>query len=163
MQLSRLTSEHDSDAKPQYSLPSMGEIRARPSCGLQVVSTFSGCGGSCLGFEQEGYRIRFASEFVTPAADTYHANHPDVPVDTGDIRELHAQHVLDVIGMERGQLDVLEGSPPCASFSASGIQARQWGQVKSYSGTQQRTDGTCSLISLDCVTDSCPRCSSPRT
>jgi DNA (cytosine-5)-methyltransferase 1 len=127
-------------AAPPYELASMSDIRAVPDNGYRVVSTFSGCGGSCLGFEAEGYRIAFASEFVPAAADTYEANHPDVPVDRADIRQLSAEHVLDVIGLDAGALDVMEGSPPCASFSRSGIQSRQWGKNAAYSSTHQRTD-----------------------
>lgn len=35
--------------KPPYLVPSMDEIRAIPWNGYKVASTFSGCGGSCLG------------------------------------------------------------------------------------------------------------------
>ena len=38
------------------------------------------------------------------------------------------------------RFDVLEGSPPCASFSVSGIRDEGWGQVRPYSDTKQRTD-----------------------
>jgi DNA (cytosine-5)-methyltransferase 1 len=127
-------------AKPSYRVPSMQEIAALPKNGLNVVSTFSGCGGSCLGFEMAGYTIRFASEFIPAAAETYRLNHPRVPIDTGDIRALDAQTILETIGMQRGEVDVLEGSPPCASFSTAGAVDSNWQQVKQYSDTQQRTD-----------------------
>ncbi|MCZ7637642.1 MAG: hypothetical protein M5U12_17375 [Verrucomicrobia bacterium] len=42
--------------KPPYRVPSMAEIAAVPDNGLRVVSTFSGCGGSCLGYRTAGYR-----------------------------------------------------------------------------------------------------------
>jgi len=42
--------------------------------------------------------------------------------------------------MRVGELDVLDGSPPCASFSSSGKREKGWGTVKSYSDTEQRTD-----------------------
>src|SRR5688500_2528948 len=51
-------------AKPPYRVPSMDEIRAVPWNGLTVVSTFSGCGGSCLGYRMAGYRVVWANEFV---------------------------------------------------------------------------------------------------
>jgi len=46
------------------------------------VSTFSGCGGSCLGFRMAGFRVLWASEFVPAAQDTYRANHPGTILDT---------------------------------------------------------------------------------
>src|SRR5262249_35052188 len=38
------------------------------------------------------------------------------------------------------ELDLLDGSPPCASFSTAGKREKGWGQVKPYSDTRQRTD-----------------------
>jgi DNA (cytosine-5)-methyltransferase 1 len=57
----------------------MTEIAAVPWNGLNVVSTFSGCGGSCLGFRMAGYRVVWANEFIPAAAETYRANHPNTP------------------------------------------------------------------------------------
>src|SRR5438105_2796641 len=37
--------------KPPYCVPSMDEIAELPWNGYTMVSTFSGCGGSCLGFK----------------------------------------------------------------------------------------------------------------
>jgi DNA (cytosine-5)-methyltransferase 1 len=42
--------------------------------------------------------------------------------------------------MERGDLDLFEGSPPCASFSAAGLGEKAWGKTKKYSDKEQRTD-----------------------
>jgi DNA (cytosine-5)-methyltransferase 1 len=126
------------DAKPPYRIPLMSEIRALPWNGLNVVSTFSGCGGSCLGFKMAGYRVLWASEFVPAAQETYRANHPDTYLDTSDIRIVTAESVRKVIGDV--EIDVLEGSPPCASFSTAGKTSRGWGQVRKYSDLEQRTD-----------------------
>lgn len=126
--------------KPPYRVPSMDEVRAVPPNGYLVASTFSGCGGSCLGFKMAGFRHVFASEFVDAARETYAANFPGVHVDGRDIRQVQPEDVLGVAGVGPGQLDVLEGSPPCASFSTAGKRSKGWGQVKAYSDTSQRTD-----------------------
>ena len=39
-----------------------------------------------------------------------------------------------------GQLDLLDGSPPCASFSTSGTRDAGWCKVKKYSDVHQRVD-----------------------
>jgi DNA (cytosine-5)-methyltransferase 1 len=39
-----------------------------------------------------------------------------------------------------GDIDVMDGSPPCASFSTAGKREAGWGKVKNYSDTKQRTD-----------------------
>jgi DNA (cytosine-5)-methyltransferase 1 len=105
------------------------------------VSTFSGCGGSSLGYRIEGFRVLWASEFVEAARETYRANAPDYTVlDGRDIREVQPAEVLGAIGLDEGELDLLDGSPPCASFSMAGKRQKHWGEVKAYSDTKQRTD-----------------------
>ena len=133
------------DAPPPHDMgpalvPSMREIESIEPNGLQIVSTFSGCGGSCLGFRMAGYRTLFASEFIPAAQETYRANHPGVHIDTRDIRQLMAEDVFAATGLQRWELDVLEGSPPCASFSMAGKREAGWNTVKPYSDTKQRTD-----------------------
>lgn len=126
---------------PPFHLPSMSDVElARGTTGLTVVSTFSGCGGSCLGFEMAGYRVLWANEFVEAARETYAANHRETILDGRDIRQVKPEEILSAIGLARGELDVLNGSPPCASFSSAGRREKGWGQVKSYSDTKQRTD-----------------------
>lgn len=126
--------------KPAYRIPSMDEIRAVERNGLRVISTFSGCGGSSLGFRWAGYRSLWSSEFVPEAAETYRANFPDVPLGVQDIRDVEPALLLERFDIDRGDLDVLEGSPPCASFSMAGKRDAHWGEVKSYSDVKQRTD-----------------------
>lgn len=126
--------------KPPYTIPSMTTIQDIPWNGYNVVSTFSGCGGSCLGFEMEGFRICWANEFIPAAAEVYRLNHPGVVLNTEDIRTITAESILDTIGLAVGELDILEGSPPCASFSTSGTLKHDWGKIKKYSDTSQRVD-----------------------
>lgn len=129
-------------AKPSFRLPSMAEVaRVRGSTGLRVVSSFSGCGGSCLGLEMAGFEIRYASEFVEAARETYRLNHDEnVFIDPRDIRAVKAEEILAKLGLKKGELDLFEGSPPCASFSTAGNRDKDWGKVKSYSDVKQRTD-----------------------
>jgi DNA (cytosine-5)-methyltransferase 1 len=113
---------------------------ARGTAGLSVVSTFSGCGGSCLGFEMAGYDVLWSNEFVPAARDTYALNHPKTTLDGRDIRTVKPEEILEAIGLRAGELDVLQGSPPCASFSTAGKREKHWGKTKRYSDTTQRTD-----------------------
>jgi DNA (cytosine-5)-methyltransferase 1 len=126
--------------KPPYRVPTMQEIAAIPHNGYSAVSTFSGCGGSSLGYKMAGFKVLWANEFIPAAQDTYRANHPGTILDTRDIRKVTAQDILDAIHMQPGQLDVFDGSPPCASFSTAGKREAGWGKVKAYSDTKQRTD-----------------------
>lgn len=128
--------------KPVYRIPTMDEVRSMPWNGLSVASFFAGGGGSSTGYRMGGAKVVFANEFVDSAAETYRANAgAHTVVDQSDIRTLEPGDVLDAIGMKAGELDVLDGSPPCASFSTAGARDRLWGKEKSYStGTVQRTD-----------------------
>ena len=124
--------------KPPYRILDVAEIHALPRNGLTVISTFSGAGGSCLGFAWAGYQTVAACEFVEAARDTYRANFPGVPIYEGDVRGVSGDELLALAGVD--SVDVLEGSPPCSSFSTAGKRSAHWGQVRSYSDTEQRTD-----------------------
>ena len=128
------------DTKPAYRVPSLAEIMAGPRNGFTVASSFSGAGGSSCGYWMAGFTVSWASEFVPEAADTYLANWPGARLDTRDIRDVQPADVLQQLGLGKGELDVWDGSPPCASFSMAGNRETDWGKVKAYSGTRQRTD-----------------------
>ena len=85
-----------------------------------VVSTFTGAGGSSLGYSMAGYRELLAVEWNGHAVETFRLNFPDVPVYHGDIAQLSANDCLRLAGIAAGELDVLEGSPPCQGFSTAG-------------------------------------------
>ena len=123
-----------------YRVPSMREIEQIPWNGYNVVSTFSGGGGSCLGYRMAGYRVLWSNEFIPAAQDTYRANHPNAYLNTSDIRNVTPEQVLEESGMEVGEIDVFDGSPPCAAFSTAGAREKHWGKAKKYSDTVTRVD-----------------------
>jgi DNA (cytosine-5)-methyltransferase 1 len=126
--------------KPPYKVPSMAEIEAIPWNGFNAISTFSGAGGSCLGYRMAGFKVLWASEFIPAAQEVYQLNHPGTILDTRDIRNVQPQDILDAIGLGVGDIDLMDGSPPCASFSTAGKREKSWGEVKKYSDTKQRVD-----------------------
>lgn len=126
---------------PPYRVPTMDEIRALPWNGYNVVSTFSGCGGSSTGYRMAGFRVLWASEFVDAARASYLANAaPYTVVDGRDIRTVTAAELLSAAGLGVGEIDLFDGSPPCAAFSTAGKREAGWGLVKQYSDREQRTD-----------------------
>lgn len=116
-----------------YSVPSMKEIDEIPWNGYNVVSTFSGGGGSCLGYRMAGYKILWANEFVEEAQKTYRANHNGTYLDTRDIRDIKPEEILEQIGLKKGELDLFDGSPPCCAFSTAGKREKGWGKKRAYS------------------------------
>ena len=85
-----------------------------------VISTFAGCGGSSLGYSMAGFRELLANEWDDNAVATFKLNFPDVPVIQGDIAKLTVEQVLEITGLQPGELDVFDGSPPCQGFSTAG-------------------------------------------
>lgn len=85
-----------------------------------VISTFAGCGGSSLGYSMAGYEELLAVEWDDNAVETFKLNFPGVPVYHDDIAKLSVGECLSLAGIESGELDVLDGSPPCQGFSTAG-------------------------------------------
>ena len=85
-----------------------------------VVSTFSGCGGSSTGYRMAGGKILLAVEIDNNAVETYKANYPNTQIYHGDINKLSVERVFELTGIKPGELDVLDGSPPCQGFSTAG-------------------------------------------
>lgn len=109
--------------------------------GLSVISTFAGAGGSSTGYKWAGYDMRVAAEFMPEAIASYKANAPSTHILTGDIRDLSGWHFMNLAGLNPGELDVFDGSPPCKSFSMNGKREAAWGKEVHYSkGTSQRSD-----------------------
>ena len=85
-----------------------------------VVSTFSGCGGSSLGYQLAGGKVLLAVEQDDNAVATYRLNFPDTPIYHGDIGKLTVEACCEKAGVNPGKLDILDGSPPCQGFSTAG-------------------------------------------
>ena len=85
-----------------------------------VISTFAGGGGSSTGYRLAGGNILCVNEFVEEARNTYKENYPNTPILPDDINKLSGQEFLDITGLGVGELDILDGSPPCSAFSMAG-------------------------------------------
>jgi DNA (cytosine-5)-methyltransferase 1 len=106
----------------------------------RVFSLFSGIGGSSLGYKMAGFDVLGAVEFLDYQAANYRANWPGARLYEADIRELDPAAVLSDLGLKAGELDVLDGSPPCSPFSVSGSREGGWGKVKKFGNRTQRSD-----------------------
>jgi len=111
---------------------------------FRVISTFAGGGGSSTGYRLAGGNILAINEFVEEARNTYHANFPHTLIIPDDIKKLSGKDFLEPFDMKPGQLDILDGSPPCSAFSVAGKLSHGkggkhsdgWGQTKKYSDDQ---------------------------
>ena len=114
-----------------------GEAQAK----FTVISTFAGGGGSSTGYRLAGGKILCINEFVEEARKTYSANYPSTHIVPDDIKQLVGGDFLKITGLKPGELDILDGSPPCSAFSVAGSMCRGegakhsdgWGKTKNYS------------------------------
>jgi DNA-cytosine methyltransferase len=127
-----------------------------------VISTFAGGGGSSVGYRFAGGKVLLASEFVPEAARTYQTNFPDCPVDQRDIREISGtdKTVVDFLGragLTPGDLDVLDGSPPCCEFSTAGRGIGDQDILRAYSDVRQSNIASLVFDLIDLVIRAQPK------
>lgn len=122
-----------------YKIPTIAECNKLEKK-FNVISTFSGGGGSCLGYKMAGGNVLLANEFIPEAQKTYRKNFPETILLEDDIRCLKGFEILQRVGLKKFELDLFDGSPPCSSFSTAGKREKGWGVEKKYSSTTQRVD-----------------------
>ncbi|GKT24700.1 DNA cytosine methyltransferase [Acidovorax sp. SUPP3334] len=84
---------------------------------LTSLDLFAGAGGLSEGLREAGFTSLYANEISPRYAQTYATNHPDTHVDSRDIRKVDARKVRSLLGLKRGELDLIAGGPPCQGFS----------------------------------------------
>ena len=102
------------------------------------ISFFAGGGGSSAGYKLAGGDCLFVNEFQQVAVDTYLANWPDTPHICGDIKKVTGQQIMEMTGLKVGELDIMDGSPPCPPFSMSGTKKKGWNKEKTAYGMKQQ-------------------------
>jgi len=95
----------------------------------KVFSCFACGGGSTMGYKLAGFDVIGCNEIDPRMAEVYQANHHPKycfiePIQTFKNR--------DDLPAELYDLDILDGSPPCSSFSSSGVREDDWGKNKKF-------------------------------
>tara|TARA_R110002020_G_scaffold64898_18_gene171811 strand:+ start:652 stop:1716 length:1065 start_codon:yes stop_codon:yes gene_type:complete len=104
----------------------------------RVFSTFACGGGSTMGYKLAGFDVIGANEIDPNVMEIYRNNHAPRLEFNCSIREMITAPLND----DLLDLDILDGSPPCTSFSMAGVRDRDWGEVKRFAEGQalQRLD-----------------------
>ena len=105
---------------------------------FSYISFFAGGGGSSAGYKLAGGDCRFVNEFQQVAVNTYLANWPSTPHICGDIKNITGKKIMEMTGLKVGELDILDGSPPCPPFSMSGTKQKGWNKEKVAYGMKQQ-------------------------
>ena len=120
----------------RYTLDDLKESSDRKL--FTYISFFAGGGGSSAGYKLAGGDCLFVNEFQQVAVDTYLANWPDTPHICGDIKNVTGKQIMEMTGLKVGELDILDGSPPCPPFSMSGTKQKGWNKEKMAYGMKQQ-------------------------
>lgn len=107
--------------------------------GLKVFGTFVCGGGSTMGYKLSGCEHLGGVEIDETIAEIYKANHNPKYFYAEDIRDFADRTEFPD---ELYDLDILDGSPPCSSFTMIGNREKDWRKEKNFreGQTVQRLD-----------------------
>ena len=100
-----------------YTLSHMNELSEKNL--FSVISTFAGGGGSSIGYKLAGGNVALANEIDMDVVATYKRNHPKTRMIADNIKNLNDQQI------DLDDIDILDGSPPCITFSVARAKKRE--------------------------------------
>lgn len=104
--------------------------------GLKVFSCFACAGGSTMGYKLAGCDVVGCLEIDKRMNDVYVKNHNPKHNFLMDIRDFNKIQ-NDELPAELLDLDILDGSPPCTTFSMIGKREETWGKKKKFAEGQK--------------------------
>lgn len=96
--------------------------------GLKVFSTFACGGGSTMGYKLAGFDVIGANDIDPQMAAVYKQNHKPRYFYECPIKDL----LDEELPPELYDLDILDGSPPCSTFSMAGKREAGWKKEKKF-------------------------------
>ena len=119
--------------------------------GLKVFSCFACGGGSTMGYKLAGCDVIGCCEIDPKMNEVYVKNHNPKHNFLMDIRKFNEIPNED-LPPELFDLDILDGSPPCTTFSMAGEREDSWGKKKKFrEGQAEQTLDDLSFIFIDTV------------
>lgn len=106
----------------------LSDLDSVPKNGLKVMSTFACGGGSSMGYKRAGCEVIAANDIDPEMAYHYKLNIKPRHYFLCPIKDLLTAKLPD----ELYHLDILDGSPPCSSFSMAGNREKDWGKKKHF-------------------------------
>lgn len=89
-------------------------IRKKPT----AIDLFCGAGGLTTGLKKAGFSVLAGFELNTTAAETYKCNHKRTKIYIADISLADPSKIMTDLNIQKGELDLLAGCPPCQGFSS---------------------------------------------
>lgn len=126
--------------------------------GLKVFSCFACGGGSTMGYKLAGCEVLGCCEIDKRMNDVYVKNHHPKYNFLMNIREFN-KIPDEEIPEELKNLDILDGSPPCTTFSMAGEREESWGKKKKFrEGQAEQTLDDLSFVFIETVAKLKPKC-----
>lgn len=97
--------------------------------GFKVFTTFSCGGGSSMGYKLSGFDVIGNCEIDPKINAMYVKNHHPKYNFLMGVQDFYK---LDSIPEELFDIDILDGSPPCSTFSVQGAREKFWGKEKKF-------------------------------
>lgn len=127
-----------------------------PKNGLKVFSCFSCGGGSTMGYKLVGCDVIGNCEIDPAMNEIYVKNHNPKYNYLMDIREFNK---LENLPEELYNLDILDGSPPCTTFSMAGCREDSWGKKKKFrEGQTEQTLDDLAFVFIETANKLKPKC-----
>ena len=101
----------------------------------KVFSCFACGGGSTMGYKLAGFDVLGCNEIDPKMMEAYTTNHKPKYSFLEPIQTFKDRNDLPE---ELYNLDILDGSPPCSSFSMAGSREKQWGKEKKFKEGQAK-------------------------
>lgn len=119
--------------------------------GLKVFSCFACGGGSTMGYKLAGCEVLGCCEIDPKMNEVYIKNHNPKHNFLMDIREFN-KIPNEELPEELFNLDILDGSPPCTTFSMAGEREESWGKKKKFrEGQAEQTLDDLSFVFIETV------------
>ena len=112
----------------------LADLASVPKNGLKVMSTFACGGGSSMGYKRAGCEVIAANDIDPQMAWHYKLNINPKHYFLCPIGELLEKE----LPAELYSLDILDGSPPCSTFSMAGSREKGWGKEKHFREGQSK-------------------------
>ena len=95
----------------------------------KVFSCFACGGGSTMGYKLAGFDVLGCNEIDPKMIEAYRENHKPKYSFLAPIQDFKNTEELPE---DLYELDILDGSPPCSSFSMAGLREKAWGKQKKF-------------------------------
>ncbi len=88
------------------------------------IDLFAGAGGLTYGLSKAGFNMKLGIEIDSSFAETLKENNKGMRVIISDIRKMDPTEAVNYVGLQKNEINLIAGGPPCQGFSQSNCRSR---------------------------------------